>query len=1131
MATISAIVRWADNTADLTRNLREGVNQIEATRASVDRMVQSLNGDKLVAAAHRTVAAIQEVGGAATLTASQAQRSFGLINDAIEKLERTGKTVPESMRAMRTELESVAQPTQAWADKLGNVKTIVQGLISLKITQWAVEGMEASLEYAKSLTTLSQQTGIGVEGLQRLEAIGAASGKSLDSLTNAVSVLEKRIGSGEASKGFDDLGVSLYEIRKQSPDQMLITIVEALNRIEDPAHRAAVAAELFGKGFKDIAGLPKDLQAIADATTVMSDKQIADLAKAAHAWDELTLAAKRYRNEMALFVLNPEHQGPTPAMIAQQAATLKQLAIAGGAMPDLPTAPQGTPLGSLFMHMQAPDDLGKVQLFGQELDDQIESTKKAIAADEAFKKIQDALFGRDLIANADEFLKALGGVQNITQLTGESAKKLHDNLGKALDVYKAIGTAGAPGLLVPGNIDLMHRPNVKNADGSISTVRSMSFEEDGAEVLVPTVIGNKVVSNDEAIQHYKETGEHLGKFAGEAFATAYAQKLHESQAKILELQQAFDAASAQIISQSLKTFANPMVRFGPGFVPPKTFVIPPLDGVFGPNGAVNNPQGGLFPAAGPASVVAAAAANIRAATNTSIFSGLGTAVPQSIVAALQGGGSVVQAAVGTMGMGIGTNLVKNFGTAITNNLGKTFGGAINAILPGLGALAAPLVNFIGKLFGKSEESSKVSPVRDEFFKMQGGLEKLNPLVQALSGNLNLVDAVFKAKTVDQYNTALAHLNAILEVGRKDWADAKGTYDGVAERLRTITTLTPGVQSALDAAMNATNAKDLHSALVGINDELDKQAKHNSDLQGALDRYGIKASDTTDVPFKTDIINRGALDLSSSFDILSKAGVPLEIVLSKMAPDLSSFANQAKLMGVEVPNSMRPILEAAIKHHDLLDANGKEITDLGSLGLTFGDTMETVMKVTIPNALDRLNTVLDGLAKFLGIDLPAAAKTGADGIQDHLDDITPPDLTVHVGAIYDGFKNSPDFNGQTQVLDGAASGGLVTDIGIQHFAMGGRVLRFMPQGTDTQPAMLTPGEVVLNAAQQKNVAGEMGGGTTVVNHYHINAIDVQSFRDAMKKPGGGADILIEDLGRGNQGRDEKMRRALRQKRTA
>jgi hypothetical protein len=87
-----------------------------------------------------------------------------------------------------------------------------------------------------------------------------------------------------------------------------------------------------------------------------------------------------------------------------------------------------------------------------------------------------------------------------------------------------------------GNIDLLTRPKVKNQDNSISTIRSMSFEEDGQEILVPTVIQKngkwKVVSDDEAIRHYHDTGKYLGKFNTVADANAYAQSLHESQEKL-----------------------------------------------------------------------------------------------------------------------------------------------------------------------------------------------------------------------------------------------------------------------------------------------------------------------------------------------------------------------------------------------------------------------------------------------------------------------------------------------------------------------------------------------------------------------------------------------------------------------
>lgn len=89
------------------------------------------------------------------------------------------------------------------------------------------------------------------------------------------------------------------------------------------------------------------------------------------------------------------------------------------------------------------------------------------------------------------------------------------------------------GLVAPGNLDLTKRPVVKNGDGSISTVRSITITDgNGRAILIPTVVGGKVVSDEEAIKHYQQTGEHLGMFDSENDADAYAQTLHESQASM-----------------------------------------------------------------------------------------------------------------------------------------------------------------------------------------------------------------------------------------------------------------------------------------------------------------------------------------------------------------------------------------------------------------------------------------------------------------------------------------------------------------------------------------------------------------------------------------------------------------------
>lgn len=94
-----------------------------------------------------------------------------------------------------------------------------------------------------------------------------------------------------------------------------------------------------------------------------------------------------------------------------------------------------------------------------------------------------------------------------------------------------VGDAPA-GMLSPGNIDLFARPVVHNPDGSVSTVRSMSFGTDGGEVLVPTVSNDgRILTNRQAMDQYGRTGESLGRFFTPEDADAYAQKLHLDQAQ------------------------------------------------------------------------------------------------------------------------------------------------------------------------------------------------------------------------------------------------------------------------------------------------------------------------------------------------------------------------------------------------------------------------------------------------------------------------------------------------------------------------------------------------------------------------------------------------------------------------
>lgn len=133
-------------------------------------------------------------------------------------------------------------------------------------------------------------------------------------------------------------------------------------------------------------------------------------------------------------------------------------------------------------------------------------------------------------------------------------------------------TVGNVGQYGAGNIDLYDRPQYRNANGSISTVDSTSYNIDGQEVLLPTVWNRNGTpyhsSNDEEIlQRYRDTGEYLGKFSTVEEANDYAEKLHLEQqerypSSSLPAERGSKHKSGKEISQSIVRNEDAAKRIG-----------------------------------------------------------------------------------------------------------------------------------------------------------------------------------------------------------------------------------------------------------------------------------------------------------------------------------------------------------------------------------------------------------------------------------------------------------------------------------------------------------------------------------------------------------------------------------------
>lgn len=79
----------------------------------------------------------------------------------------------------------------------------------------------------------------------------------------------------------------------------------------------------------------------------------------------------------------------------------------------------------------------------------------------------------------------------------------------------------------PGNLDINDRKVLINPDNTYSTEDSLSFQdENGFEIVIPTVVNGVRMTPDEAIAHYYQTGQQLGVFRSPLDAERYANSLH-----------------------------------------------------------------------------------------------------------------------------------------------------------------------------------------------------------------------------------------------------------------------------------------------------------------------------------------------------------------------------------------------------------------------------------------------------------------------------------------------------------------------------------------------------------------------------------------------------------------------------
>lgn len=214
--------------------------------------------------------------------------------------------------------------------------------------------------------------------------------------------------------------------------------------------------------------------------------------------------------------------------------------------------------------------------------------------------------------------------------------------------------------------------------------------------------------------------------------------------------------------------------------------------------------------------------------------------------------------------------------------------------------------------------------------------------------------------------------------------------------------------------------------------------------------------------------------TDTFKKLILSGVDANVVMMMMSPTLQTIWELWKDQGFAIDDATKALLEEA-------EAQGR-----------VGDSHRSVASQMLI-ATKEIAEAVRALARAFGVDLPESAEEAAKRIKGAMKDAgdftrdtilaLPKWSTGGTGTGTGGGGGggggggpvvvAPDDGGGGGMHDGF-TGGLVTARGImQYLGNGGNVLPFIPKGTDTVPAMLTPGERVLSIQENSRYEGRGG----------------------------------------------------------
>ncbi len=270
----------------------------------------------------------------------------------------------------------------------------------------------------------------------------------------------------------------------------------------------------------------------------------------------------------------------------------------------------------------------------------------------------------------------------------------------------------------------------------------------------------------------------------------------------------------------------------------------------------------------------------------------------------------------------------------------TGGGGLSGAFQALGTM------LVDGLFGpKGAFGTSIPKALASFIPMIGGL--MGPLIEGMG---KLFSKVFKSegKKVNDMRDAF---QATL-----------GTFDQMAAKAA-------GAGYQIERLLNTKKVKDFEREMQALKEAIAFQEQAMQSVVETAQKYGITIEQLGPTWARQEL-DKKAQELFRDFQILQSAGVDMQLITDRMGESMSAFVQQALRTGSEIPEAMRPMVQAMIDNGDLVDENGVAYESMEAAGIKFAMTMTEGFKAMIEETKKLTEAILRAIGALpKSIDIP------------------------------------------------------------------------------------------------------------------------------------------------------------------